>query len=153
MNNKVKTYVLLASVLAIWGIIGLKILSTLNPDAPNTVFQNDIVAFKPKTNIEVDTFSIQSMERDPFLGTLYLKKKPKKKKSVKPKDTLVWVPIIYHGAITKQQSKTQVFVVSINGRQNLMRIGQEVDHVKLIKANAKEIRVSYKGARKTITKI
>lgn len=154
MNNKAKTYILLVTVLAIWGIIGFKILTTLNPDAPNMMPQNDMVAFKPKTNIAVDTFSVQLTERDPFLGTLYIKKKPKAKtKRVKPKEALVWAPIIYHGAIAKQQSKTQVFVISINGQQNLMKVGQEVNGIKLVKANAKEIRVTYKGEKKTIAKI
>ncbi len=152
MKNKTKTYLLLGAVLAIWGIIGFRIMSTLNPEAPEVLPQDNMVAFKPKTTIAVDTFSVQAVERDPFLGTLYAKKKTKTKR-VKPKETLTWAPIVYHGAIAKQQSKTQVFVISINGQQHLMKIGQTIDEIKLVKANAKQITLRYKNERKTVDKI
>ena len=143
---------LLALVLGIWGIIGYRIVSTINPSAPEVVGQGFEVAFKPKTNIELDTFSIQTVNRDPFLGTLLVKKKPKRtfKKTMQPK--VVWLPVLYHGSISKQNTKTKVFIVSINGRQNLMKIGQTINGVKLIKGNSNSVTLTYKRARKTIQK-
>lgn len=154
MNNKTKTYLLLAAVLSIWGIIGFKMFSTLNPDTPLDIPQDNKVTFKPKTSTEIDTFSIQTTNRDPFLGTLYKKKKAKvKTKPTRPKPALVWPSITYHGAVAKQQSKAKVFVVSINGNQHIMRVGQQMDGVKLIRAVSKIITVTYKGAIKTVTKL
>ncbi len=153
MKNKTKTYILLVAVLGIWGIIGYKILSAFGPEKEvlNDTFQ--VTAFKPKTSEEIDTFSVKTVSRDPFLGTLTKKKKPiVKQKKVIPKPEFKWVPIIYHGAISNKSSKSQIFVVSINGKQHLMKIGQEVDGVKLKSAITKNIVVTYKGKRKTINK-
>lgn len=152
MKNKTKTYLLLVTVLAIWGIIGFKIVSTLNPDVPKASLYNEQVAFNPEIKSEVDTFSVQIVNRDPFLGTLMVKKPKVKTKSIKPKEPLVWVPVIYQGNVNKQASKNKVFVVSINGVQHLMKKGQTIEGITLIKGNNTEIVVSYKGARKTINR-
>ena len=147
---------LLTVVLAVWGIIGFKIISTINPDAPEVSGQNIAINFNPKTTTLIDTFSVQTAERDPFLGTLSLKQKSKStntKSSTKIKSTVIWVPVLYHGAIAKQNSNTKVFVISIEGQQYVLKIGQEIKGVKLIRANPKEIIVSYKGVKKTILKV
>ncbi len=154
MNNKIKTYLLLLAVLSIWGIIGFKVFSTLNPESPATVKDDNIITFSPKSQTKIDTFSIKTVSRDPFLGTLYKAKKVAVKASPKPlKSPLVWPTIIYHGAVARQQSKMKVFVVSINGNQHIMKVGQEIADVKLLRAVAKSITVRYKGVRKTIVKI
>lgn len=150
MKNRTKTYLLLVFVLAIWGIVGYKILSTLNPEPPKLVSNAFDVSFNPKTNTVLETFSIQTANRDPFLGTLLVKKKPQIKKQIAPK--VEWVPISYHGSVTQQQSKNKVFVVSINNKQSLMKIGQTIKDVKLIRGNNREIVVRYKNNTKTVAK-
>ncbi|TXG34843.1 hypothetical protein [Seonamhaeicola maritimus] len=150
MKNKTKTYVLLAVVLGVWGVIGFKIFSFVNPKTPDVSKNNSEVAFTPKVNTELDTFSIQPSNRDPFLGNLYIKKKSIVKKNIIPE--VVWLPITYHGSLNKQSGKNKVFVVSINKKQSLMKLGQAVDGVKLLNGNTNKIIVSYKGNRKTIPK-
>ena len=151
MKNKTKTYTLLILVLSIWGIIGYKIIATVNSALPEIASQNFEHTFNPKTNTEVDTFSIQSSERDPFLGTLYIKKKSIPQK-IKPKTPLVWLPIIYHGNISKQNAKAKVYIISIDNQQHLMKTGQTINEIKLVRGNNSNIIVSYKGVRKTIEK-
>ena len=151
MKNKTKIYILLTLVLSIWGVIGHKIISAVNPASPEIIQQNFDTSFNPKTNTEIDTFSIKPSERDPFLGTLYIKKKSIQKK-IKPKELFVWLPIVYHGNISKQDSKTKVFIISIDNEQHLMTLGQVIKGVKLIRGNNSNIIVSYKGVRKTMTK-
>jgi hypothetical protein len=154
LKNKTKTYVLLVAVLAIWGIIGFKILSTLNPDAPKMVAQDDTELISPKAILNTEIFTIQSAERDPFLGTLYAKKKINTyPKTIIPKEVFVWIPVLYHGTVSIQNSKEKICVLSINGQQQIMKVGQEVNEVKLVKANNTEVLVSYKGKRKAIQKI
>lgn len=154
MKSKVKTYLLLIAVLSIWTIIGFKIVSTLNPDIPKISQQEDMIAFTPKNNIVADTFSIQPSERDPFLGTLVAKKQESSKPTTKtPKEALVWMPIVYHGTVSKQDSKEKICVISIDGQQHIMKMGQDMNGVKLVRATNTEILVSYKGARKTIPKL
>ncbi|WP_156113409.1 hypothetical protein [Wocania ichthyoenteri] len=151
MKTKTKTYTLLTLVLGIWGVIGYKILSAVNPTSPEFVEQNLDVSFNPKARKETDTFSIKPVNRDPFLGTLLIKKKTITK-NPKHKTTVVWKPIIYHGNVSNQNGKTKVFIISIDGQQHLIKPGQVINEVKLIKGNSKSVLLSYKGVRKNISK-
>ncbi len=150
MQNKTKTYILLAFVLGIWGVIGYKIISPINPAVPNMANSEFNKSFTPKVNTVLDTFSIQTTDRDPFLGTLNTKKKSVIKKIKKPET--VWVTILYHGSVNRQASENKVFVVSINGEQHLMKTGQTINDIKLISGTTKEITIAYKGDIKTINK-
>jgi hypothetical protein len=154
VKHKTKTYILIVLVLGIWGIIGYKIMSAANPTTPKVGPNTFGVSFNPKLKTEQDTFSIQVAQRDPFLGTLLTKKKTKQKKTLKkPKAApFVWVPIIYHGNIAKQDHKNEVFIISISGQQYLIKQEQVIKDVKLISGNSKSITVNYKGQRKVFTK-
>ena len=81
-------------MLGIWGVVGYKILSVANPTLPDIAQQNIDANFNPKIRTEIDTFYIKTVNRDPFLGTLLVKKKSVPK-NPKPKTVLVWKPIIY----------------------------------------------------------
>ena len=143
----------MAAVLAIWGIIGFKIMSTLSPEPPQAKKQEDRIVFTPKSHTVKDTFSIQPVQRDPFLGTLYVKKQEATiPRTTKPKEAFTWIPITYHGTVSKQDSKEKLCILSINGQQHIMKTGQEVHEVKLVKASNTDIQVTYKGQRKTVPK-
>lgn len=138
--------------MGIWGVIGYRILSAINPTGPKMTIDNVDVSFNPKTNKEADTFSIQVQHRDPFLGTLLVKKVNTKETKITKKSEAVWIPIIYNGCISSKNEKTKVFIVSINSQQYIMKIGQKINEVTLIKGNDKEIVVRYKDASKTVLK-
>lgn len=148
MKNKTKTYVLLILVLAIWGVIGYRIFSAVNPSTPEISQQHLDISFRPQTYHKVDTFSISTVNRDPFLGTLIVEKKkiPKKTRG----KTIEWKPINYHGTISKKDANPNIFIVSIDGKQYLMKKGQVFNDVKLVKGNSNQITVSFQGIRKTI---
>jgi hypothetical protein len=153
LKSKTKTYILLIGVLGIWGIIAYKIMSAVNPKTPNESINSFEISFSPKTSTSIDTFTVKMTNRDPFLGTLTKKKKTiVKQKTISKKVDFEWIPIIYHGTIKKHQGNSQIFVVSINGQQYLLKIGQEINGVKLKAANAQRIKVTYKGHTKTVSK-
>jgi len=60
-----------------------------------------------------------------------------------------WKPISYQGTI--KQNKQQIFIVTINGAQHLLKRGQTRDSVTLIYGNAKSITMRYKKQSKTFT--
>lgn len=144
---------LIVLVLAIWGVIGYQMLSVVNSETAK-VFEQDFVAtFNPKVKTEVDTFSIQIANRDPFMGTLLVKKKVKIKSLSKTKNIkAIWMPITYHGNISNQNKKTTVYIISIGGSQYLMKVGQQIKDLKLVKGNMEYVQLSYKGAVKIINK-
>ena len=150
MKNKKRTYSLLIVVIGIWGYVGFSVLRTIKPKTLNTTSSDIDIAFNPKTIKEKDTFSIQLVNRDPFLGTLLIKEKKIKPKVKKEK--VPWVSITYHGLINKHDTKTALYIITIGGQQHFVKRSQVVDGVKLINANSKEILVSYKGERKKILK-
>lgn len=138
------------AVLAIWGIIGYKIISALNPEAPKSSPQEMVVNFKPQITKEKDTFSIQDLDRDPFLGTIH--KKTTTASIIRPINTQTeWPQVIYGGLVKKQNTNTQIFVVNINSKQYLLKKGQSVDDITLLKGNPNEIVLLYKNHQKTIT--
>lgn len=142
-------------VLAIWGTIGYKIVTGLSSDEPMVQTNNLDVAFTPKPIKESDTFSIQTMERDPFLGTLSKTNKPKTKSGNQNKPTketkrIAHLSITYQGLIKKQGSSQQVYVVNLNGKQYLIKQGQTVEDVKLVKGNPKEITIRFNNQNQTI---
>ena len=65
---------LLVLVIGIWGTIAYKILSAYSEDAPEIITPTIALNTDYKLEYVKDTFSIQPLERDPFLGTVY---KPK----------------------------------------------------------------------------
>jgi len=148
MKKNTKTYLLIVAVLGIWGTIGYQIIAGLNPNEIEAVKDNIDLAFNPKTTKSIDTFSIQTIDRDPFLGTLTQKSIKTNRKTIK--DTIS-IPITYNGLIKRQNSSGQVFVVNINGIQHLLKKGQTINEVSLIRGTDKQIVVRYKNKQKTIS--
>ncbi|MEO9510717.1 MAG: hypothetical protein ABJN84_03240 [Flavobacteriaceae bacterium] len=147
MSKNVKTYILVGFVLTIWGFIGIKVFRTLSPEPQAPVFAENL-NFKPKKVVQKDTFSIVADYRDPFLGTMATSNKKRAKKVKRP---IVKFPNInYTGLITNQNTKGNIFFVTIDGTQFLMQKSNENNGVSLVSGTSKSIRVRYKGIVKTI---
>ena len=153
MKKNTKTYLLIAAVLGIWGAIGYQVISGLNPNETEAKQDSFDVAFNPKTNKSIDTFSIQTVDRDPFLGTLTRKVSTTKRKGTLKqtiKDT-TWLPITYNGLVKRQNSTQLVFVINISGTQHLLKKGQTINEVTLVRGTEKQIVVKYNNKQKTIS--
>jgi len=153
MKKQNKTYLLLAVVVGIWGIIGFKMFNAVSPDQEEIaeVISNEI--FVPKELKEREMFTIAANYRDPFLGTVQApRKKVKKKTTIKAKNKKV-VPqksIQYTGFITDSSSKQKIFFVTIDGQQQMMSVSDTFQEVKLIRGTKSSIKVRYKGNTQTI---
>ncbi|AWX43275.1 hypothetical protein HME9304_00262 [Flagellimonas maritima] len=149
MSKNIKTYLLLAIVLVVWGIIGLRILDVFSKEQEAPTFA-ERPNFKPKEIMEKDTFNIVADYRDPFLGTLSASLK-KTNNVVKFKTPTVEFPsIIYTGLITDQQTNAHIFFVTIAGSPYLMQKKGRENGVTLLSGNSKHIKVRFKGTLKTI---
>ncbi len=148
MKTKTKTYVLLGVVLSIWGIIGYRIISALNPEIPEITEQTIMTDLKIPNSVAIDTFKIHVENRDPFLGVWSKKKiKHQKKAAV---ISIEWMPITYHGAIEKK-GRPSIFIVSINNVQHLLKKGQTKDEITLLSGNAKRVILRFKNQRKSFS--
>lgn len=149
MKTKKKTYLLLVLVLGVWGTIAYKIVTGLNPDVPELSTPQTMAINHFKVDTKIDTFSITTLDKDPFLGTVYKKKlanSPNKRK----KQSL-WLPIEYLGIVNSKHQKNQVFIVAVNGKQSLFKKGQSQDSITLLSGNKKRVTLKYKGSIKTFS--
>ncbi|WP_430412796.1 hypothetical protein [Kordia sp.] len=153
MNKKVKTYILLGIVLGIWGTIGYQVYTKLNPDEELITTSNGMVSFTPKQHIVKDTFSISPAHHDPFLNKPYQKRRGATtgKKTTKNNKTIVFPKVVYKGVISKQKSSNNIYIIEVNGTQQLFKVGKEIDSIRLVKGTKKSVLISYKGKRKEVT--
>ena len=150
MQQKRKTYLLLALVVVVWGILGFRIVKTLSPDSETSqvIVSTAGISFP---EIKNDSFAIRANYRDPFLGTWSKSDKPAKtKKKLKKIPQLPKIPIIYSGSMAENGKKGRMFFVTINGKQHLMKLNQTVEMVRLLKGNKQTITVRYPGHTETI---
>ncbi|GGI57738.1 hypothetical protein [Winogradskyella haliclonae] len=146
MKTKKKTYLLLVVVISVWGTIAYKIIAAYSEDMPEINTPNLALHTDYKLEYAKDTFSIQPLERDPFLGTIY-KPKAQSKSVVKKQKEVLWKPIEYLGVIANERDK--IFIISIANKQTLFKTGQQLDSIKLIRGNKKYITLRYKHQNKT----
>jgi hypothetical protein len=126
------------------------VVTGLDPDVPELALQERVNVKNVEFNTVIDTFSISKLDRDPFLGTIT---KKKTNVSTKPKrKPLAWQPVDYLGVIKTTHKKSRVFIVSINGKQYLLKRGQVKDSVTLLSGNDKSILLSYKGEQKKVSR-
>lgn len=152
MKNK-KNILLLVGVVIIWGVLIYKFIDTLNPDASPTKISSTATYKRPANKLK-DTFSLQPTKRDPFLGTIYTKPKPSfvAKNNRKSKvEGASWPLIVYQGLVSDSNSSKEVFMVSINSVQHILKSGQTVDEIKILKGNSKSVSIRFQGTTKEFT--
>lgn len=147
MKKDTKTYLLLALVLAIWGIIGYKVLS---PNSSDALEQDSFekITVKSLSIKEKDTFSILADYRDPFLGTFpkkSIKKKSKPKKAPEPEIT-----VQFTGLMTDNDTKQRIYFITIAGQQYLMNVKDEIEKVQLLSGTSTSIRIRSNGKTRII---
>ncbi|WP_299432259.1 hypothetical protein [uncultured Aquimarina sp.] len=149
LKGKKGLYILLPVVVFIWGAILFQVLDAFSGEDP---VDSDITAISFTTikTKERDTFTIGEVDRDPFLGTMY---RPKKviNKNPKPrvkKPEITWPTIRYKGLVSAQNNSSAIFLVEINGADQLMKINDSFSEAKLIKGSSSSIKLRYKGKTK-----
>ncbi|TPN87679.1 hypothetical protein [Aquimarina algicola] len=152
LKSKKSLYILLPLVVFIWGAIIFQVLGAFSDDDP--IFnENTQIDVSEITTKEREVFTIEPLERDPFLGTLYQPKK-KKSKSTKPRvqkqTAFLWPNIQYKGLVSGNNNNA-IYLISINGVDQLMKVKQTIDQVTLIKGASSTIRLKYKGKTKNFT--
>lgn len=138
-------------VLGIWGTIGYKIISGVNPVSLEN--NNQIISSKYTFDLkqEKDTFSIKPQSKDPFLGAITF---PKKANDITPHSTpqkkVNFPKVVYKGILKTQKSADKIFVVSVNNKEHLLKLGQTIDSVKLVSGNSERIVVRYNNTTETL---
>lgn len=151
MKNKKNIYFLIPAVLFIWGVIGYRIVKTVNPSSPKNVSVEIIETFKPQTMQEMESYALRVNYRDPFLGTIVTVKPNSKKRVIAiPKVQIVFPVIVYKGMIAPQnKKKLPVFLIQINGQQYVLKLKAEEQGISIISGNNKTVVLEYKKQRQS----
>lgn len=149
LKSKKGIYVLLPLVVLIWGMIIYKVVDAFSDKDPITA-QDTVVTFTEIKTTEREKFEIGKVGRDPFLGKIYQpeKKVVKSNKPIRKKETIAWPTIQYKGLVSGQNSSKAIYLVAINGSDQLMNPKSSFAEVTLIKGSSKSITLRYKGQRK-----
>ena len=152
MKSKSAVYFLVLLVIVVWGLIAYRIYSTLKGgnSIPNkSDFTGDLV----RDSAEV-SFKLIANYRDPFLGK-YVGEKISHPKAVQslPPAPILWPEIRFKGVIKNQQSNKLLVLVTINGKERIMKADQMTDLVTVMKIYRDSIIVAYKNENRVINKI
>lgn len=150
MKNKRNIKILVPVVAVIWGLVLYKLIDAFYPEDPPIATSLNTTFELPKYQ-ERDTFSLVPIEQDPFLGTLVRKKTARNIGTNLTKTTVAWPSTSYEGFVADDKGRTTVFVITVNGEQHLLKQGELVHDVQLIRGTKQSIQLQYKGQRKTFT--
>jgi hypothetical protein len=147
MKKQTKIGLLLMAALLVWSIIGYQIIGSLNPPVPQT----GVPSIKKHTAEKFSKqalYSLQENYRDPFLGGFPQKKIVVKKAIPKKETTPPFPAIVYNGMIQGSNSKS--FILTINGNQEVLKLGDLKQQITLVSANGEEAVVRFQGIKKTV---
>jgi len=152
LSNKKTLYILLPVNLAIWDYIGYKIYAAMNDGGPDISISTSVPELS-SLSAKRDSFVIFANYRDPFLNNLpgsgshkslhsnpsganqnKIKNNnaPQNNTQKPPVNTNTWPEIKYIGSVTNTQaSNKSVALVSIAGTTYSLKIGEEVNGIKL----------------------
>jgi len=149
-----KIQFLLPVLLMIWGLIIYNLLVTLNPEESTNLEKKRINLSNHFTNTKhaLDTIKIIANYRDPFLSGNEKVIKTKKKTIIAKvqKKEIRWPVIKYAGLIRNNKVDKTLAIVSINGREIFMTIGDVAQEVRLAKVQKDSIKVVYKSQQRII---
>lgn len=155
MKSKRNTYLLLAGVLGIWGLIAYRFFAYATPDE-NESTPTPITA-GPLPDFKKDTTAFNVSYRDPFLGTFYSedRNKPAGKRasniSRKPAtEEVVWPLIVYKGLVSDSKDRQKIFMLGINGKTVLLKEKGSEQGVIVLSGDRKSVTLGYKGKKNKV---
>jgi hypothetical protein len=160
MKNKKFTTLLLICVAILWGIIFYRIFLAMD-ESPQIIkpintkkmkYFNAINHVNDKVNLKLDY-------RDPFsvVNTVVYKEEepPKPNKitippPIAPKPQVNWTNVLYKGYINNTSIKQNLVILIANGKEFMLKEGQTLNGIKLIKYAGDSIKIQYQNCVKYI---
>jgi len=149
LKNKKNIKILLPLVIIIWGLLIYNIYDAFYPESPS-ISKNKSKKYKAPKVKEKDTFSLLPIKNDPFLGTMYQKSKRQQTNTniKKVNQNINWPTITYQGIVSDKNAKSNVYIVNLNGMQYLLKKGDTIQNIKVLKSSSNTLRIQFKGQTK-----
>lgn len=149
-------------IILVWGVVFYQLYVYLFSSP--TYVNNEIKEVVNIDQIKMDTFSIVANYRDPFLDKKITFSQPKaiattnstkvtntknnKEKTIEKK----WPTLTYNGMIKNNNSDKRVGIITINGKEYLVKEGDVYHEVKFMAINKHEIKVHFQNEIQIISK-
>lgn len=162
MKNKRTTYILIISVIAVWGIIFYRIFTATQAAEPVSFnLPASRASYESLDDYQLkDTFTLALNYRDPFLGGVSPAEAavvPEPRESaaftmnaIPPPPPVNWEIIRYTGYIMNPNIRRVVAIININGKEYMLSEGQKADGVTLVKSYRDSVKISYQHKTKFI---
>ncbi len=161
MKNKKFTYLLLTSVLALWGIIFYKIFNSMaEEDSPIQNYSNPKSAYFKMVNHQNDTLQLNFDYSNPFdeNRAVFVPEVKESKDPVKPvipvsiaiKPPVKWNAVQYAGYINNPLNKKKVALLRFDGKEFMLSEGEQANGIKLLKYSNDSIKVQFQNETKYI---
>lgn len=153
-KNKKHIYVLIAGVVALWGVIFFRIYATIDnrKESPVQVSPKKVAYFKMVNHLN-DEVSLGVAYRDPFsveqfMPAIETSVTVNKVMPIKP--PLNWPIITYTGYLNNINSQQKMVIIMVNEKELMFAEGQSLNGVKLLKYAGDSIQVQYQQESKYI---
>jgi len=158
MKNKKLLYFLLPAAVVLWGIIIYKVFISVGTESEAAV---DFSQGNRQSFVTTDTiFKLKADYPDPFLkrympGSTSKPVEPAgEKKTVTAQPVAAkpvnWPEISFGGKIENNDSRSEIYLISVNRRNYLVNVNGQVSDIKLVKASEDSVVVQMLGQSKTI---
>lgn len=156
MKSKKITYLLIGLVAIVWGLIIYRIFDSLNQnnDQPEPKYTGVVKkklenydSIYPHTQLALNYRDPFGIARNDTAIVKISKNHDLKISDVIPAKpaAINWNFVNYSGYINNPQSKKIISIMKINGREAMMKDGEVIDRVKLLKNMEDSIKISYLG--------
>ena len=143
-----KSLILLAATVLVWGYFFYRFWN-ITSEGENVGPTDVTGSYRPNKVAKKEHFELIPTQRDPFLGTIK-KKTTGVRKTTKKKEPIDWPMITYLGMVEDGKGRTKVFILQINGQQQLVSPKETVQEITLLRGNSEMAVVRYRGQTKEI---
>lgn len=158
MKNRKLLYLLVPLALFLWSMIIYRIFNQVNQKDETLRFSENI-NYNPEKPL-TDTFELIANYSDPFLERSFITSADYSNSSnVRiddiPKEfssNVSWPEIRYRGMILNKNANKYLFMVEIDKINHLVKSGDQVGSIKIVKVSKDSITVKFKNYTKTVLK-
>lgn len=153
-KNKKHIYILIASVVGLWGIIFFRIYATIDnkKQAIVQVGPKKVAYFKMVNHMN-DKVNLVTDYRDPFSieqFTAPIETVVNVNKVMPIKPPINWPVIVYAGYLNNISNQQKMVIVRMNDKEFMLAEGQNLNGIKLLKHAGDSIQIQYQQESKYI---
>lgn len=158
MNSIKFRFILLPSVIIVWGIIFYRVSSNFYFPRPIILATTSAIKEGELNFLITESFTIAAKCRDPFLDESFseskamTKIKPKHITTIPISQVIIWPNIKYEGRIKNMKSNAELILVIIDEESLIMKMGEKTKGIKLLKVYKDSIEIEMNKIIKIVKK-